>query len=106
MTGLPRSWKSHGNSGILKNSGISRKVMEFRPKLIKVMEKSWNLTSISHSVDKSVPPRSNFGKCPGHGILPFSHRKVMEFVRVKFGATLFESTQDLVFYHCDNVMVI
>ncbi len=29
FTGLPRSWKSHGISGILKFSGISGKVMEF-----------------------------------------------------------------------------
>ncbi len=29
VTGLPRSWKSHGISGILKFSGISGKVMEF-----------------------------------------------------------------------------
>ena len=42
ITGLPRSWKSHGISGILKFSGISGKVMEFRLKLTKVMEKSWN----------------------------------------------------------------
>ncbi len=32
-------WKSHGISGILQISG---KVMECRPKLTKVMEKSWN----------------------------------------------------------------
>ena len=38
-TGLPRSWKSHGISGILKFSG---KVMEFWRKLGWVMEKSWN----------------------------------------------------------------
>ncbi len=40
--GLPRSWKSHGISGILKFSGISGKVMKFCLKLMKVMEKSWN----------------------------------------------------------------
>ncbi len=40
IAGLPRSWKSHGISGILKFSGISGKVMEFRLKLMKVMEKS------------------------------------------------------------------
>ncbi len=28
-SGLPRSWKSHGISGVLKFSGISGKVMEF-----------------------------------------------------------------------------
>ena len=39
---MPRSWKSHGISGILKISGISGKVMEFRVKLTMVMEKSWN----------------------------------------------------------------
>ncbi len=52
MTGLPRSWKSHGISGILKFSGISGKVMEFLLILQRVnievmefcdtvMEKSW-----------------------------------------------------------------
>ncbi len=44
-TGLPRSRKSHGISGILTFSGISGKVMEFRLKLMMVMEKSWNLKS-------------------------------------------------------------
>ncbi len=41
-TGLPRSWKSHGISAILKFFGISGKVMEFRLKLMKLMEKSRN----------------------------------------------------------------
>ncbi len=59
--GLPRSWKSHGFSGILKFSGISGKViefllkvdrvkfsgipgkvMEFLLKMDRIMEKSWN----------------------------------------------------------------
>ncbi len=51
-TVLPRSWESHGISGILKFSGISTKVMEFRLKLMKVMEKSWNfeLMTKSHGI--------------------------------------------------------
>ncbi len=46
MTGLPRSWK---NPGILKFSG---KVMEFRLKLTKVMEKSRNfeIRTQSHGI--------------------------------------------------------
>ena len=42
FTGLPRSWKSYGISGIFKFSGISGKVMQFWLKLGRVMEKSWN----------------------------------------------------------------
>ncbi len=67
--GLPRSWKSHEISGILKFSGISGKVMEFCLKLMKVMEfcdtvmeKSWK-----------------------------SHGKVMEFCCDNFVATLYPS---------------
>ena len=37
VSGLPRSWKSHGISGILTFSGISGKVIEVRLKLAKVM---------------------------------------------------------------------
>ena len=51
---MPRSWKSHGISGILKFSGISGKVMEFCLKLMKVMEKSWNFEIMTKSHGKVV----------------------------------------------------
>ncbi len=51
------SWKSRGMSGILKFSRISGKVMEFKLKLTKVMEKSWNfeIRTKSHGIWPIAP---------------------------------------------------
>ena len=65
-TGLPRSWKSHGISGIFKFSGISGKVMEFLLKLGKVMEKSWYFEIGAMEFYDTVMEKS----WKSHGILP------------------------------------
>ena len=60
--GLPRSWKSHdGISGNSKISRISGKVMEFRLKLTKVTETSWNfeIRTKSHGKVMELTNRSN-----------------------------------------------
>ena len=74
--------------------------MEFRLKLMKVTEKSWNfeIMAKSHGIcistnlrrypAKKIQPTGFVLILCGHGILSFGHGKVMEFCHRNFVATL------------------
>ncbi len=89
--GLPRSWKSHGFSGILKGWPAVRLAVVPKIGMSLVLLLLWS----RRYGYESAPTRGSFSKSNwcvcrwrGHGILWYGHGKVMEFCRDNFVATL------------------